>query len=90
MRRSGFHGKNIALSVHAEVAPYAVEAVSTSESLPEEVDVCSLLQDRTTRSKQFFTKKSREAPCISMTHVKPTFWKSMENQIARPNEELDD
>ena len=69
--------KNIALSVHAEVAPYTAEAITTSESLPEELDVCSLLQDRTTRLKQFFTKKSREAPCVSMTHVKPTFWKSI-------------
>ena len=65
--------------VHAEVASYTAEAVKTSESLPEEMDACSLLQDRTTRLKQFFTKKSREAPCISITHVKPTFWKSIEN-----------
>ena len=71
--------KNIALSEHAEVAPYTVEAVKTYESLPEEVNVYSLLQDRTTSLTQFFTKKSREAPCISMTHVKPTFWKSIEN-----------
>ena len=41
--------------------------------------MCSLFQDRTTRLEQFFTKKSREAPCISITHVKPTFWKSIEN-----------
>ena len=73
--------------IHAEVAKYTAEAVKTFKPLREEVDVCSLLQDRTTRLKQFFTKKSREAPCISMTRVKPTFWKSI---IARSNEELDD
>lgn len=71
--------KNVALSVHAKVAPYTAEAVQTSESLPETVDVVSLLRNRNSRLKHFFTQSSKTAPCIQMTHVKPAFWKSIEN-----------
>ena len=70
--------KNVALSVFAEVAPYTAEAVKTSESFPTDVDVCALLQDRSTLLKQFFTAKSKEAPCIT-TDITPMFWKSIEN-----------
>ena len=70
--------KNVALSVHAEVAPYSVEAVKAC-SLPQTVDVRSMLEDRTTRLKQFFTMRSKEAPCIAASHVQPTFWKSIDN-----------
>ena len=49
--------KNVALSVYAEVAPYSVEAVKACP-FPATADVCSLLQDRTTRLRHFFTMKS--------------------------------
>ena len=61
--------KNVALSVYAKVALYTAEAVKSSKSLPEEVDVRSLLQDRRSRLKHFFTNRSKEAPCISMTRL---------------------
>ena len=50
--------KNVALSVHAKVAPYTAEADKSSKSLPEGVDVRSLLQDRRSRLKHFFTNRS--------------------------------
>ena len=64
--------KNIALSVHAKVVSYTAEAVKSLKFLPEKVDVRSLLQDRSSL-KHFFTNRSKEAPCISMTHVQPSF-----------------
>ena len=70
--------KNAALSVFAEVAPYTAKAVKTSESFPKDVDVCALLQDRSTLLKQYLTANSKEAPCIT-TNITPMFWKSMEN-----------
>ena len=69
--------KNIASSVHAKVTPYTAETVKSSKSLTEEVDVRSLLQDRRSRLKHFFTIWSKEAP--SMTRVQPSFWKSIDN-----------
>ena len=69
--------KNVALSVYAKVAPYSVEAVKACP-FPVTVDVCSLLQDRTTRLRHF-TMKSKEAPCIAVSHINPNFWKSIHN-----------
>ena len=69
--------KNVALSVHAKVAPYTAKTVKCSKSLTEEVDVRSLLQDRRSRLKHFFTNRSKEPPCISMTRVQPSFWKTI-------------
>ena len=74
MLPNGFRGKNVALNVHAEVAPHSAEAVKTCFLL-QSVDVCSLLSDATSHSKQFFTIKSKEAPCIFILHVHPAFWK---------------
>ena len=64
--------KNVALSVYAEVAPYSVEAVEAC-SFPATVDEGSLLQDRTTRLRHFFTMKSKEAPCIAVSQINPNF-----------------
>ena len=64
--------KNVALSVYAKVAPYSVEAVKACP-FPVTVDVCSLLQYRTTRLRHFFTMKSKEAPCIAVSHINPNF-----------------
>ena len=61
--------KNVALSVHAKIVPYNAEAVKSSKSLLEEVDMRSLFQDRRSRLKHFLTNRSNEAPCISMTRV---------------------
>ena len=41
--------KNITSSVHAKVAPYIAETVKSLKSLPEEVNVPSLFQDRKSR-----------------------------------------
>ena len=65
--------KNVALSVYAEVAPYSAEAVKACP-FPATVDVCSLLQDRTTRLRHFFTMKSREAlPILPSSTSTQTF-----------------
>ena len=69
----------MALSVHADVAPYSAETVKNNYSLPKAVDVCSLLQDRTTCLKQFLTTRSKEAPCIAASQIQPTFWKNIDN-----------
>jgi len=71
--------KNVALSVHAEVAPYTAEAVKTHQSLPDHVDIRRLLQKKNTTLKDFFTKSSKFAPCISAGHVSPAFWQSIDN-----------
>ena len=55
--------KNVALSVHAKVVPCTAEAVKSSEFLTEEVDERSLLQDRRSSLKHFFTNRSKQAPC---------------------------
>ena len=52
--------KNVAFSVHAKVALYTAEAVKNSKSLAEVVDVRSLLQDRRSRLKHFFTNRSKK------------------------------
>ena len=64
--------------MHAKVAPYTAEAVKSSKSLTEEVDVRSLLQNRS-RLKHFFTNRSKEAPCILMTRVQPSFRKAIDD-----------
>ena len=69
---------------------HTAEAVKSSKSLPEEVDVRSLLQDRRSRLKHFFTNRSKEAPCISMTRVQPLFGSRLITTVARPKEKLED
>ena len=64
--------KNVALSVYAKVAPYSVEAVKACP-FPATVDVCSRLQDCTTRLRHFFKMKSKEAPCIAISHINSNF-----------------
>ena len=71
--------KNVALSVHAKVPPYTVEATKTSTSLLQAVDVVSLLQNRSTRLKHFFTQKSKKAPCLALSNISSTFWKLIDN-----------
>ena len=71
--------KNVDLSMHAKVVPFIAEAVKSSKFLTEEVDVRSLLQDRRSSLKHFFTNRSKKAPCILMTRVQPSFWKSVDN-----------
>ena len=71
--------ENVALRVHAKVAPYTAKRVKSSKSLTEEVDVRSLLLDRRSRLKHFFTNRSTETACISMTHVQPFFYKLIDN-----------
>ena len=56
----------------------SVEAVKACP-FPVTVNVCSLLQDRTTRLRHFFTMKSKEALCIAVSHINPNFWKSIHN-----------
>ena len=70
--------KNVCLSGHPEVPPYSLEAVKGCP-LPPAVDACSLLQNRPTCLKQFFTAKSKEAPCIAYSNIQPKFWKSIDN-----------
>ena len=79
MRLNGFLGKMLLLSVHVKVAPYTAEAVKSLKSLPEEVNVLSLLQDRRSRLKHFFTNRSKEALSLSMTRVQPSFWKLIDH-----------
>ena len=64
---------NVALSVYAETPPYSVEAVSFSESFPDSVEIRTLLSDPRKRLRHFFTKQSKEAPCISASHLNPSF-----------------
>ena len=45
---------NVALSVYAEVPPYAVEAVQTAY-FPDSVDARKLLKERKASLKDFFT-----------------------------------
>ena len=71
--------KNVALSVYAKVPPFSLEAIRYSESFADAVDVVALLNDPKCRLKHFFTKESKEAPCISASLVKPEFWKSIDN-----------
>ena len=71
--------KNVALSVYSEVPPYTTEAIKTSRSFPQSVDVRLFLQDPTKKLKHFFTLKSKDAPCITASHIHPSFWKSIDN-----------
>ena len=48
--------KNVALSIHADVAPFTAEAVKTSKSLPKMVDVRLLIQVRSIQLKLFYAK----------------------------------
>ena len=68
----------MSLSAHAEVVLYSVQTIKTCSSLPPAVDVRTILLDRTTRFKHFFTLQSREAQCIVATHLQPKFWKSID------------
>ena len=82
---------NVALSVYAETPPYSVEAVSFSESFPDSVEIRTLLSDPRKRLRHFFTKQSKEAPCISASHLNPSFWRAIDchNRSTNRNSEED-
>ena len=69
---------NVALSVYAEIPPYSLEAVSSSESFSDSVDIGTLLSDPKQRLRHFFTKQSKEAPCISASHLNHSFWRTID------------
>ena len=68
--------KNIALSVHAEVPPYTVNAVK-EKAIPKNVDIQQMLLKRK-QLRDFFTEKSKFSPCIAC-FSSPMFWKSIDN-----------
>ena len=70
--------KNVALSVHANVPPYSIEAVKTG-SLPPQVNIETCLMNRSSNLKHFFTTQSKEVPCISLNQVSSQFWKTVAN-----------
>ena len=76
----------VALSVFAEVSPYSIEAVKTSQ-YPDSVDARKLLQGRKADLRDFFTSESRTAPCIVCSEVPVAHWKSNENN-SRATERL--
>ena len=70
--------KNVSLSVFSKVPPYCMEAVETSP-FPDVVNTVALLQDRTSRLRNFFISASENAPCITITSVSLNFWKTIDN-----------
>jgi len=68
--------KNIALSVHAEVPPYTVDAVK-EKAFPNNVDIEQALLKRK-QLRDFFTEESKLSPCIAC-FSSPMFWKSIDN-----------
>ena len=71
------YSKNVALSVHAEVHPFTADAVK-QKSFPKCVDIEQKLLTRGTL-RDFFTKDSKMAPCISCLSSTPGFWRSIDN-----------
>ena len=71
--------KNVSVRVHAEVAMYSVENITTCPLLPPAMDVQTISLDRITRLQHFFALRNREAQCIVATHLQPKFWKSINN-----------
>ena len=55
--------KNIALSVHAEVPPYTIDAVKEM-TFPKNVDIQRALLKRK-QLRDFFTEESKFPPCIA-------------------------
>ena len=68
----------MAFSVFAEVPSYSVETVALG-SLPTFVDTKSLLKDRKSTLKSFFSERSRSAPCVRCPEVPAEFWKNIDN-----------
>ena len=68
--------KNIALSVHAEVPPYTVDAVK-EKAFPKNVDIQQALLKRK-QLRDFFTQESKFSPYIAC-FSSPMFWKSIDN-----------
>ena len=68
--------KNIALSVHAEVPPYTVDAVK-EKAFPKHVDIRRALLKRK-QLQDFITEESKFSPCIAC-FLFPMFWKSTDN-----------
>ena len=54
--------KNVALSVHAEVPPYTIDAVK-EKAFPKNVDIQQALLKRK-QLRDFFTEESKFSPCI--------------------------
>ena len=68
--------KNIALSVHAEVPPYTVDAVK-EKAFSKNVDIQQALLKRK-QLRDFFTEESKFSSCIAC-FSSPMFWKSIDN-----------
>ena len=68
--------KIIALSVHAEVPLYTVDAVK-ERAFPKNVDIQQALLKRK-QSRDFFSEESKFSPCIAC-FSSPVFWKSIDN-----------
>ena len=69
---------NVALSVYAEVPPYSLRAVTASQSFLDSIDIATVLINSKWRLKRFSIKRSKEAPCISASHLNLAFWRSIE------------
>ena len=67
---------NIALSVHAEVPPYTVDAVK-EKAFPKNVDIPQALLKRK-QLRDFFTEESKFTRCIAC-FSSPMFWKNIDN-----------
>ena len=68
--------KNIALSMHAEVPPYMIDAVK-EKAFPKNVDIPQALLKRK-QLRDFFSEKSKFSPCIAC-FLSRMFWKSIDN-----------
>ena len=68
--------KIIALSVHAEVPPYTVDAVKEM-AVSKNVDIQQALLKRK-QLRDFFTEESKFSPCIAC-FSSPMLWKSIDN-----------
>ena len=77
--------KHVAVSVHLEVPPFCIEAVSVS-FFPYTVDTKAFLKNRKSRLRDVFTSESKAARCIFMTGVNPKFWKAIQNKSNRSTE----
>ena len=73
-------GKNVALSLHSNSPPLALDAVKNSASLPSpaSVDITALLLKRSSRLKHFFTTESMTSPCVTC-NIDQNFWKCVDN-----------
>ena len=69
--------KNIALSVHAEVPPFTLEAVK-EKTFPKQINMEQMLWKRGTL-RDFFTEDNKMAPCITSVSVLQMFWRNIDN-----------